>query len=62
MDHRLGEIRYAAGTAASAPGAPSRRRSLSHVTTSLLALPSELAFWALWHCRHARPPDVGFPR
>ncbi|PSS50698.1 hypothetical protein C6382_17835 [Pseudomonas sp. BBP2017] len=17
-----------------------------------------LAFWALWHCRHARPPDV----
>ncbi|SDU72956.1 hypothetical protein SAMN05216476_4893 [Pseudomonas mediterranea] len=25
---------------------------------SLSALPSELAFWALWHCRHARPPDV----
>jgi len=22
-----------------------------------VALPSELAFWALWHCRHARPPD-----
>jgi len=22
------------------------------------ALPSELAFWALWHCRHARPPDT----
>ncbi|SDV01769.1 hypothetical protein SAMN05216202_3215 [Pseudomonas mucidolens] len=21
------------------------------------ALPSELTFWALWHCRHARPPD-----
>ncbi|MHC6226767.1 hypothetical protein ACYU03_18695 [Pseudomonas sp. X10] len=17
-----------------------------------------LAFWALWHCRHARPPDI----
>lgn len=25
------------------------------------ALPSlnpVLAFWALWHCRHARPPDA----
>lgn len=21
-------------------------------------LPETLAFWALWHCRHARPPDV----
>ncbi|MFP5422153.1 MAG: hypothetical protein ACLGID_11915 [Gammaproteobacteria bacterium] len=20
-------------------------------------LPHTLAFWALWHCRHARPPD-----
>jgi hypothetical protein len=20
-------------------------------------LPEILAFWALWHCRHARPPD-----
>ncbi|SUD18355.1 Uncharacterised protein [Aquipseudomonas alcaligenes] len=19
-----------------------------------------LAFWALWHCRHARPPDASF--
>jgi hypothetical protein len=19
-----------------------------------------LAFWALWHCRHARPPDALF--
>ena len=18
----------------------------------------DLAFWALWHCRHARPPDA----
>ncbi|SDQ00699.1 hypothetical protein SAMN04490180_6145 [Pseudomonas brassicacearum] len=25
---------------------------------TLSALPSELAFWALWHCRHARPPDT----
>ena len=23
-----------------------------------LALPLELAFWAFWHCRHARPPDA----
>ncbi|MBO3273894.1 hypothetical protein [Pseudomonas schmalbachii] len=23
-----------------------------------LTLPLELAFWALWHCRHARPPDA----
>lgn len=23
-----------------------------------LTLPLELAFWALWHCRHARPPDT----
>ncbi|UVE19311.1 hypothetical protein NVV93_08030 [Pseudomonas sp. LS44] len=22
------------------------------------ALPAELTFWALWHCRHARPPDA----
>ncbi|AEF20209.1 hypothetical protein Psefu_0224 [Pseudomonas fulva 12-X] len=22
------------------------------------ALPQILAFWALWHCRHARPPDA----
>lgn len=21
-------------------------------------LPHTLAFWALWHCRHARPPDA----
>ncbi|SDF82613.1 hypothetical protein SAMN05216381_2456 [Pseudomonas seleniipraecipitans] len=21
-------------------------------------LPQTLAFWALWHCRHARPPDT----
>lgn len=20
--------------------------------------PAILAFWALWHCRHARPPDA----
>ncbi|PZE13414.1 hypothetical protein DMX10_10830 [Pseudomonas sp. 57B-090624] len=23
-----------------------------------VSLPLELAFWALWHCRHARPPDA----
>ncbi|SDF96881.1 hypothetical protein SAMN04490204_2538 [Pseudomonas thivervalensis] len=28
------------------------------IVPSLSALPSELAFWALWHCRHARPPDT----
>ena len=22
------------------------------------ALNPVLAFWALWHCRHARPPDT----
>ncbi|MDZ4338261.1 MAG: hypothetical protein U1A62_31760 [Pseudomonas sp.] len=21
-------------------------------------LPEILTFWALWHCRHARPPDA----
>jgi len=26
------------------------------------ALPQILAFWALWHCRHARPPDVSLAR
>ncbi|MDO9617464.1 MAG: hypothetical protein Q7J43_07245 [Pseudomonas sp.] len=26
-------------------------------------LPEILAFWALWHCRHARPPDaLSLPR
>ena len=20
-----------------------------------------MAFWALWHCRHARPPDAFLP-
>ena len=24
----------------------------------LCLLPSKLAFWALFHCRHARPPDT----
>lgn len=35
--------------------------SLKHAPFCLLhgfALPCELAFWALWHCRHARPPDA----
>lgn len=25
-------------------------------------LPETLAFWALWHCRHARPPDAPLAR
>lgn len=25
---------------------------------NLCPLPSKLAFWALFHCRHARPPDT----
>ncbi|PWE42288.1 hypothetical protein C9I50_10665 [Pseudomonas prosekii] len=33
------------------------RGFLNATAPTLSALPSELAFWALWHCRHARPPD-----
>ncbi|MPQ67337.1 hypothetical protein GC387_11945 [Pseudomonas sp. MWU12-2323] len=62
MDDWLGGIGYAAETGASTSGVRSRRRPLLRASPSLVALPSELAFWALWHCRHARPPDVGFPR
>ncbi len=42
-----------AGTPARLPGKHSRWLELEP-----LALPLELAFWALWHCRHARPPDA----
>ncbi|HSX86660.1 MAG TPA: hypothetical protein VLG17_01535 [Pseudomonas sp.] len=35
---------------------PERRRPV--LLRSLAALPEILAFWALWHCRHARPPDA----
>ncbi|MDG9930300.1 MULTISPECIES: hypothetical protein [unclassified Pseudomonas] len=34
-----------------------RPRLLRAVGTDVL-LPEILAFWALWHCRHARPPDA----
>jgi hypothetical protein len=33
-----------------------RRRLIAPLTNALL--PETLAFWALWHCRHARPPDA----
>jgi hypothetical protein len=35
--------------------APARRRLLERLNPLLTII---LAFWALWHCRHARPPDV----
>ncbi|MVW88151.1 hypothetical protein EI969_19745 [Pseudomonas sp. PB101] len=38
------------------------RRFTPATAPNLSALPSELAFWALWHCRHARPPDSCFFR
>ncbi|WP_162934909.1 hypothetical protein [Pseudomonas cavernae] len=37
------------------PDAGRLRKNNRQATT---ALPAELAFWALWHCRHARPPDA----
>ncbi|KAA0996589.1 hypothetical protein FQ192_02130 [Pseudomonas sp. ANT_J12] len=44
--------------ASSGACASSRGRRFRPATApNLSALPSELAFWALWHCRHARPPD-----
>lgn len=36
--------------------APFRRLNRLFEETFRLSL--LLAFWALWHCRHARPPDV----
>jgi len=30
--------------------------------THTATLPSALAFWALFHCRHARPPDTSLLR
>ena len=35
--------------------APARRRLLERLNQLLTII---LAFWALWHCRHARPPDA----
>lgn len=34
-----------------------RMRGLGMARVNLL-FPLILAFWALWHCRHARPPDA----
>jgi len=40
---------------------PSRRERLFFGVDRLNPLlPEILAFWALWHCRHARPPDSAF--
>ncbi|WP_322979621.1 hypothetical protein [Pseudomonas sp. C11] len=39
--------------------APARRRLLERLNPLLTII---LAFWALWHCRHARPPDVVLAR
>ncbi|SFI10513.1 hypothetical protein SAMN05216206_1457 [Pseudomonas guineae] len=48
-------------TAFSAPSACatqlSKRRHCA-AQHSNATLPKTLAFWALWHCRHARPPDA----
>ncbi|MGE8497089.1 MAG: hypothetical protein ACN6O6_06225 [Pseudomonas sp.] len=41
-----------------APHVPSRLRSCFGLSRTNSLLPEILAFWALWHCRHARPPDV----
>jgi len=34
---------------------PKWRRLLDKLNPLLTII---LAFWALWHCRHARPPDA----
>lgn len=39
--------------------APARRRLLERLNPLLTII---LAFWALWHCRHARPPDLSLAR
>ncbi|MDH4585666.1 hypothetical protein E8F20_27860 [Pseudomonas sp. BN415] len=50
----LGQVR----AARRAPGvAPSVLFSRKWAVNLLISLPLDLAFWALWHCRHARPPD-----
>ncbi|WP_084312144.1 hypothetical protein [Pseudomonas jinjuensis] len=50
----LASIATAAAPKAAAPVRLPRQRTRRSAPT----LPLELAFWALWHCRHARPPDV----
>ena len=37
-------------------------RTLIQSVSILCILPSKLAFWALFHCRHARPPDTRISR
>ncbi|SNS94907.1 hypothetical protein SAMN05216255_3964 [Pseudomonas segetis] len=40
---------------------PSIRERLCFAANRVNPLfPKILAFWALWHCRHARPPDTAF--
>ncbi len=50
----LGQVRVTRRT----PGVrPKVQFSHEWAARLLISLPLELAFWALWHCRHARPPD-----
>ncbi|SDQ83830.1 hypothetical protein SAMN04490192_3615 [Pseudomonas lundensis] len=41
-----------------APAGRPLRGYLPCATLDRCELPGELAFWALFHCRHARPPDT----
>ncbi|QEY61803.1 hypothetical protein FXN65_06930 [Metapseudomonas lalkuanensis] len=50
----LGLVRAARRAPGVAPTVQFSRKWAIHL---LISLPLELAFWALWHCRHARPPD-----
>lgn len=57
--HLLLQPFAAASASASQAGETLRlpRESCRWLVLQPLTLPLELAFWALWHCRHARPPD-----
>ncbi|KPA95291.1 MULTISPECIES: hypothetical protein [Pseudomonas] len=57
MDARINPIRQDVSAVGQAPGIDAAGLSMAALP-SAVALPCELAFWALWHCRHARPPDV----
>ncbi|MCY1437952.1 hypothetical protein D9M71_541330 [compost metagenome] len=50
----LGQIRAARRACGVAPRVQFSREWAANL---LISLPLDLAFWALWHCRHARPPD-----
>ncbi|AYF85724.1 hypothetical protein D6Z43_00505 [Pseudomonas sp. DY-1] len=50
----LGQTRAARRAPGVVPKVQFFRKWASHL---VISLPLELAFWALWHCRHARPPD-----